>query len=64
MYLPEELKVALATEARRRGVAEAEVVREAIASAVRRPLPQAGLFESDEPFAERADALLAGFGDR
>lgn len=64
VYLPDDLKAALTREAHSRGVAEAELIREAIAAAVRRPAPHAGLFESDVPFAERADELLEGFGDR
>jgi predicted transcriptional regulator len=64
VYLPDGLKDALSREARQRGVPEAEIVREAIAAAVRRPAPRAGLFESDEPFAARAEELLAGFGER
>ena len=64
VYLPAGLKTALTVEARRRGVAEAEVIREAIAAAVHHPRPRGGLFASDEPFAERAGELLAGFGDR
>jgi hypothetical protein len=64
VYLPADLKAALEREAELRGVTEAELIREAIAAAVGRPAPRAGLFESDEPFAERADELLAGFGDR
>ena len=64
VYLPHDLKAALASEARRRGVPEAEVIREAIAATVGRPDPRSGLFESDEPFAERADELLVGFGER
>jgi hypothetical protein len=50
--------------ARQRGVAEAEVIRTAIAAAVGRPAPRPGLFASDEPFAARVDDLLAGFGER
>jgi hypothetical protein len=64
VYLPADLKAALAREARQRGVAEAEVIRAAIAAAVRRPEPRAGLFASGAPFADRADELLARFGDR
>jgi predicted transcriptional regulator len=63
VYLPDELKVAVEREARRRGVAEAEVIRQALAAAVARPLPRAGIIDG-EPLAERADELLAGFGDR
>ena len=63
VYLPSDLKAALSGEARRRGIAEAELIREAIAAAVRRPRPRGALF-SEEPFAERVDELLAGFGNR
>ena len=51
-------------EARRRGVPEAEVIRNAIAAAVSRARRRAGLFASDEPFADRVEELLAGFGER
>ncbi len=64
LYLPAELKDAVSREARRRGVAEAEVIRDAIAAAVTRPSPRAGLFASGEPFADRTDQLLTGFGSR
>jgi predicted transcriptional regulator len=64
VYLPDDLKAGLAREASQRGVAEAQIIREAIAAAVQRPRPHAGLFESDEPLAHRADELLSGFGDR
>ena len=64
VYLPDDLKAAVAREADQRGVPEAEVIRDAIAAAVRRPLPRPGVFESERPLAARADELLAGFGDR
>lgn len=63
VYLPDDLKAAVAREARQRGVAEAEVIRDAIAAAVQRPAPRPGLFEA-EPFAASIDVLLAGFGER
>lgn len=63
VYLPDELKALLEQEARRRGVPEAEVIRQALADAVRRPRPQPGILDA-EPFAERVDELLAGFGER
>lgn len=63
VYLPDDLKSAVAREARRRGVAEAEVIRGAIAHALERPRPQGGLYAA-EPFADRADDLLVGFGER
>ena len=46
LYLPDELKSAVEQQARQRRVSEAQVIREAIASAVTRPTPRAGLFES------------------
>jgi Ribbon-helix-helix protein, copG family len=63
VYLPDDLKAALARTARQRGIAEAEVIREAVAAAVARPRPQPGIFSS-EPFADDADDLLSGFGER
>jgi predicted transcriptional regulator len=64
VYLPDDLKDDLTRVARQRGVAEAEVIRDAVAAAVSRPAPRAGIFASDEPFAERVDELLEGFGER
>jgi len=61
LYLSPELKEAVEREARRRGVAEAEVMREAIAAAVSRPAPRPGIFTSQEPLAGRIDELLALF---
>jgi hypothetical protein len=63
VYLPDDLKSALEREATLRGVSEAELIRAALADAVRRPRPLPGLFRS-EPFADRADDLLPGFGER
>lgn len=64
LYLPAELKAAVERQARERGIAEAQVIREAIAAAVVRPAPRAGLIESREPIASRVDELLNGFGER
>ena len=64
VYLSEELKAAVSREALRLGVAEAEVIRQAIAAAVSRPRPRSGLFSSEAPFAEAADELMTGFGER
>jgi hypothetical protein len=64
VYLPDDLKAAVTREARRRGVAEAEVIRSAIAAAMTRPKPRGGLFASEKPLAEDVEALLAGFGER
>jgi predicted transcriptional regulator len=63
IYLPEELKAAVQREARRRGSSEAQVIRDAIAAMVARPEPTPGFIEA-EPVAERADELLAGFGEQ
>lgn len=63
IYLPDALKTAVEQEARRRGSSEAEVIRQAIATAVTAPRPSAGFLDA-EPFAARTDELLAGFGDR
>ena len=63
IYLPDDLKSAVERESRRRGCSEAQVIRDAVAAAVTRPRPAAGII-SGEPFAERADELLAGFGER
>lgn len=63
VYLPEELKRGVEREARRQEISEAEVIRRAIADAVRTPRPRAGIIDG-EPFAERAEELLEGFGTR
>lgn len=63
VYLPDDLKTAVEGEARRRRLSEAEVIRQAISQAVRRPRPRAG-FVDGEPMAEHVDELLAGFGER
>ncbi len=66
VYLPDELKEALRTTARRRGVSEAVVIREAIGKEVgsSRPRPRGGLFAGGVPIADRTDELLDGFGTR
>jgi len=64
IYLPADLKAAVERQAQALGVAEAQVIREAIAAAVVRPAPRAGLIESRSPIASRADELLKGFGKR
>ena len=63
VYLPDALKADLEREAKRRGVPEAEVIRQAVAAAIVRPAPRHGLFASEEPLAARVDELLAGFGE-
>jgi predicted transcriptional regulator len=63
VYLPEPLKDAVERAAQRRGCSEAEIIRKAIAASVTAPRPRAGILDG-EPFAERAEELLGGFGDR
>ncbi len=65
LYLPDDLKGALEVEARRRGVSEAEVVRDALRQALtsRPARPKGGFIRGREPIADRVDELLAdGFG--
>ncbi|CAN5561524.1 type II toxin-antitoxin system antitoxin VapB26 [soil metagenome] len=63
VYLPDALKAEVEREARRRGSSEAEVIRQAVAAAVTAPRPRPRFLDA-EPFAARADELLAGFGER
>ena len=66
IYIPTDLKSAIKRVARRRGVSEAEVIRESIRSAIGgdRPRPRGGLFASGAPIARNADDHLQGFGER
>lgn len=66
MYLPADLKAAVKHAARRRGISEAEVIRDSIREAVNRPgtRPRGGLYSGPEPIARRVDDLLDGFGER
>jgi hypothetical protein len=67
VYIPDELKRALARTATARGLSEAEVIREALRGATTdasAPRPRLPLFRSGKPrLAERSDTLLAGFGE-
>lgn len=67
VYLPRPLKVALSAAAKRRGISEAELIREGIALAVahdERRMPRLPLFDSGLPdLAAQFDELLKGFGD-
>lgn len=63
LYLPDDLKAEIEREARRRGIAEAEVIRLALAAGLSRPRPRAGILEGPV-IAEHVDELLAGFGTR
>jgi plasmid stability protein len=68
VYLPDELKRALARVAAARGCSEAELVRQALAAlaaSAEAPEPRLPLFESGDPtLAERLDEALRGFGER
>jgi metal-responsive CopG/Arc/MetJ family transcriptional regulator len=66
IYLPTDLKSEIKRVAQRRGISEAEVIRESIRSAVggERPRPHGGLFASGAPVARNADDHLQGFGER
>ncbi len=66
IYLPPDLRSAVKQAARRRGISEAEVIRDSIRSAVggEQPLPKGGLFASGAPIARRADDHLRGFGEQ
>lgn len=61
--LPDSLKAAVEREATRLGCSEAEVIRRAVAAAVHRARPNAGIIDGP-PFADRIDGLIAGFGER
>jgi Arc/MetJ-type ribon-helix-helix transcriptional regulator len=63
VYLPDQLKSAVERESVRLGWSEAEVIRSAVAAFVEAPSPTIGFLDA-EPIAERADELLAGFGER
>ncbi|MFN8098876.1 MAG: CopG family transcriptional regulator [Dermatophilaceae bacterium] len=65
LYLPDDVKRALEVEARRRGISEAEVVRDALRRTLMSDVvrPRGALFTGSEPMADRVDELLAeGFG--
>ena len=68
VYLPDDLKDAVARIAQGSGRSEAEVIRDAIASLVRssdRPRPNGGLFASGDPsLSEQTEEALSGFGER
>jgi hypothetical protein len=66
VYLPADLKREVKRAAARRGVSEAEVIRESIRAAMAptNVRPRGALFESDAAIAERSEESLAGFGDR
>ena len=68
IYLTDEQKKGLEAVSRREKRSEADIIRDAISSAVetRRPeprLPLPGVTLGDPTIAERVDELLAGFGE-
>lgn len=68
VYLPDDLKLALARTAQAQRKSEAEVIRGALAAATAdhaHPSPSLPLFDSGDPtLAERVDEVLAqGFGE-
>lgn len=66
LYLPDDLRLAVKSAARREGVSEAEVIRRSIRQAVgsARPRPRGALYASGQPVARQAEELLKGFGER
>jgi plasmid stability protein len=70
LYLPEDLKASLERLAAEQGRSEAEIIREAIRSAVTsppHPRPRVPLVAhplGDATVADRVDELLDGFGAR
>lgn len=67
VYVPEDLKRALARMAAAKGQSKAELIREALraATSLGAPTrPRLPLFESRKPrLAERVEEALAGFGE-
>jgi hypothetical protein len=68
VYVPDELKAALARASQASGRSEADLIREGIRLVVDRehdPEPRIPLIESGDPLlAEQVDAALEGFGER
>ena len=65
IYLPQDLKAAVAGEARRRGLSEGEVIRKATRQLVGEqelPAPNGALFSSGQSIADHLDDYLVGFG--
>jgi hypothetical protein len=68
VYLPRDLKRAVARLARQQGRSEAALIRDALARLTREgttPTPRLPLFRAEGPsIAEDVDRALDGFGDR
>ena len=65
VYFPDDLKARLEAEATRRGVTEAQFVREAVDKETRRPRPRGGIISGGELDARDIDStdVLKGFGE-
>lgn len=69
LYLPDQLKEQVETVARAEGRSEADVIRDALSTAVASRLPPEplvplpGMTLGDPSIAERAGELLSGFGE-
>jgi len=65
VYFPNDLKARLEAEATRRGVTEAQIVREAVDKETRRPRPRGGIISGGELDARDIDSTdaLKGFGE-
>ena len=66
VYIPDDLKQALASVAAHRNMSEAELIREALRAHVLQmsPRPRLPLFKSKKPqLAEHVDQALIGFGE-
>lgn len=67
VYIPDDLKRAMARLARERGISEAELVREALQASIEAatsPRLRLPLFKSGKPgLAEDVDRALTGFGE-
>jgi hypothetical protein len=68
VYLPDDLKLALARIASSRGRSEADLIREALRDLVQRsvaPRPIGALFASGDPsLSDHVEDALDGFGER
>ena len=67
VYIPEDIKEALAILASQKGKSEAELIREALrlfVASTKPPRPKIPLFKGDQPhLAEGIDEALSGFGE-
>jgi hypothetical protein len=68
VYLPDDTRQALARAAKRLGLSEAQLIRDALDEKLKKlvpPEPRLPLFRSNQRgLAERVDEALEGFGER